>query len=278
MGPGLGDPGAGPEERRVAEDQLGGHEAPGDQGALAVEVGEDQVEQRGPAGPRPLQAGPLGRVEDQGDRVERPRATDGCGRRRPRCRWRPRCGAAGPARRAGTPGPRRRSRPAPRPPGSTGRRTVPSAVPELVARPGGRDVGRPPGTAAAGTVVRWAEVGPPVPRWSPGWRPPAPSRRSWAGSTCRRPAGGSRPGPPARRRGTRSARRRVSRATEADATTMEAFWQASWARSEWGSAFSWARASVRQAPTARGKRSSWSRKRRVEPPWGRAGMARRKGW
>ena len=58
----------------------------------------------------------------------------------------------------------------------------------------------------------------------------------------------------------------------------EAMAQASRASSEWARPFSWARASVRQALTARGNRSSWSRKRRVEPPWGRAGMARRKGW
>ena len=64
---------AGPEEGRMAEDQLGRDESLGHQPAVAVDVGEDQVEEGDPLGHRRLETGPFGLVDDQRARIEQPR-------------------------------------------------------------------------------------------------------------------------------------------------------------------------------------------------------------
>ncbi len=58
------------EEAGMAEDEFGGEQAAGDEGALPVEVGEHQVEKGRALGQSPLEAGPLVGADDQGQRVD----------------------------------------------------------------------------------------------------------------------------------------------------------------------------------------------------------------
>src|SRR5580704_4898127 len=263
---------AGPQEGGVPEYQLGGNQPAGHQPAIAVDVGDYGIEEGDPLGHGGLERLPLGLVDHQRTGVERPGlppALDGAAHvvGGPLVAEEP--GQLVPSGQKTVRSQRGQLHLDLFPPGPDG--AVRAEVLVCPSRDGRIGSVRP----AAGGVIgpQGLGGGRGHEATESGCQPTKVGRkyvssiRSWTSARAACTSSRNSVSP-----------LRVSRGTAADATTMDALAQASRAASARANPLRCERVSARQALTARGNRSSGRRNRRVDPPWSRAGMARRKGW